>query len=284
MGTTLVGNRMFASQVIAGVDVVVAGIWVPAGSMIRSVTGYVVFEAAVERGLNEIGLGAVAAYVLPVQDPDTSGSMNTTWDRLVPKDGSSEVLDLDTGNADAAKFWEPGGQSWETVFEVGVQPRKLMQKHFMSSMGHNAIAVNRDPETTFDYEYIGGATIPVKAVGPMFVDGPALLAVAVASPLTTLTSATAAIAAITEPEWAQLQYIDEVLERAYLHLLGLTETGAETPFEEATALLKTHLDPFVLEVSGGIFQPTTWNVIGEMRFEVEVQGSLPRGKPINLGA
>ena len=35
---------------------------------------------------------------------------------------------------------------------------------------------------------------------------------------------------------------------------GLTEAGAETPFEEATVLLRTHMDPSVLEVAGGIFK------------------------------
>ncbi len=284
MPTRLVANRMFAQQVIAGQDSVVAGLWVPAKSTIRSIWGYVQYEAAVERGLNEVAQGALAGYILPVLDPDSTGTMSTVWDALVPKDDGGDVLDLDTSAGDSASFWEPGLQVWEEVFDVGLQPLKIYEQHFLSSMGMNAIAVNRDPATPFDYEYIGGSRLAFNLRGPFRVDGPSLLVFAAGSPATTQTNGSAALAAIAEADWAQLQFIDEVLERSMLHILGLIEVGAETPFEEATALLRAHLDPPVLEVAGGIFQPTTWNLTGEARFVVEVQGKLPSGQTINLGA
>lgn len=281
--TKLLAHRTFATQVTSGLDVVVAGIWVPANSIVRGFVGSITFEAAVERGLNEIAMGSVAAYLMPVIDPDTSGTMAAVWDQQVPKDTSTDVLDFDKAAANAATFWEPGATTWEHVFDVGLAPTRMFQRKFMSSMGQNAIAVNRDPESSFDYEYIGGLTVPVSVQGPVRVTEPSLLAVAVGSPSTNLTSATTAISSIAEEDWAQLQFIDEVMERALLHVLGLTELGAETPWEEATALLRRHLDPSVLEASGGIFQPTTWNISGVMGFDVDVQGRLPRGRPIDLG-
>lgn len=284
MGTKLVAHRMFAQQVIAGADSVVAGVYLPANTMFHGVAGHCTFEAAVERGLNEVALGALAGYILPLPDPDSSGTLSAQWDALVPKDSNSDDLDLDTGAGDATPFWEPGFTKWEEVFDVGYQVRSLYNKHFMASMGQNAIAVNRDPATPFDYEYIGGKTMRVGVRGDLFIPGPSVCIFAAGSPLTTGTSATAPLAAIAEADWAQLQYIDEVMERAYLHVLGLVEAGAETPFEEATALLQLHLDAQVLEVAGGIFQPTTWNLSGEFRFDYEVQGRLPRGNVIDLGA
>lgn len=283
MGTRVIARRMFGLQVTSGGDKVAAGMWVPANSIVRGVLGHVTFEAAVERGLNEIAQGALAVYVMPVIDPDSSGTMDAVWNSQVPKDSSLDVLDFDKATQVTAPFWEPGATTWEHVFDVGLSPVRMYQAHFLSSMGQNAIAVNRDPETAFDYEYIGGKTLPVALKGPMRVSVPSLLAVGCASPLTTLTSATAAIAAIGEQDWAQLQFIDEVMKRAMMDVLGLTEAGAETPWEEATALLRTHLDPSVLEVAGGIFQPTTWNLSGEMAFEVEVQGSIPTGRTVDLG-
>ncbi len=282
MGTELVGRRMFAQQVAAGADQIVAGMWLPARTVLKSVRGYCVFEAAVERGLNEIGMGALGGYILPVVDPDAASTMATIWDAQVPKDSTVETLDLDAGTGVAAPFWEPGSQKWESIYDVGQQTLRIFESHFLSGMGHNAIAVNRDPETSFDYEYIGGKTIGVDQSGGMRVHGPSLVAFAVGSPATTATSATAAIAAITEEQWGQLQFIDHVVERAMLHLLGLTELGAETPWEEATALLRQHVSPAVLEVAGGIFQTTTWNVIGEMEFVIEVEGRIPAGQRIDL--
>ncbi len=282
MPTELIGRRVFAAQVIAGADQMVGGMWLPAHTVLKRVRGYCVFEAAVERGLNQVSMGAIAGYILPVVDPDAGSNMATIWDTQVPKDVTSETLDLDEATASGAPFWEPGAQKWENLYDVGNSPVRLFERHFLSGMGHNAIAVNRDPESTFDYEYIGGKTIPIDIEGQMRVDGPSLIAFAIGSPLTTVTSATAAVAAISEADWPQLQFIDHVIERALLHLLGLTEAGAETPFEEATAMLKTHLSPPVLEVSGGIFQPTTWNCIGELEFTVEVEGTLPTGKTVDL--
>ncbi len=81
----IMAQRMFQRTVSGGADAVVAGMWVPAGSVINGVNAYVNFEANAVKTLSQIGLGAVELWWLPVDDPDDGASMDTTWDQKVPK-------------------------------------------------------------------------------------------------------------------------------------------------------------------------------------------------------
>ncbi len=90
------------------------------------------------------------------------------------------------------------------------------------------------------------------------------------------TSSTEVIAGLAEEDWGQLQYIDHVMERAMLNLLGVQEVGAETPWEEATVLLKKYLRPLVLETQAASFVGVTWNCGGEMDYTIEVEGTMGR--------
>lgn len=259
-----------------------AGMWLPANSVLWGVRGYVVFESSTIIPSRDVGMASLGVAVLPIHDPDGVGTMDQEWDTHVDKDSSALTLDMDEATADGKNFWEPGAQIWEETFEVGGETRMLMKQTFLSGFGHNSLAENRDPETPFGYEFIGGKRMDVRLKGGMRTDRPSLVAIAAGSPLTTITSATAAIAAMAEADWGQLQFIDHVLERAMLALLGVMEGGAETPWEEATALLKTHLDPAVFETSAGTFVPLTWDTYGQVTFDVSLEGRMPKDL-IDLG-
>ncbi len=271
--TLLKAHRMFGIQGGTG-DVVLAGMWIPAKSTIRRIQGYCVYEGTTILSPLDVHAGSMAGYILPMRDPDSVGTMNVEWERLVPKDSAQESLDLDTSGSDSSTFWEPGEQRWQEVFEVGSMPVKLYEQHFLAGIGHNSIIANRDPETPFAYEFLAGTRLSVNLNGPIHVDQPSLLVFASGSPDLDATSITQAQQAITENEWGQLQFIDHVMERAHLHLIGLVETGAETPWEEATALLKRHLDPLVFEPLANTFVQIGWLTYGEFEFDVEVEGTM----------
>lgn len=274
MSTRMKARRTFQRNVVADSDDVVAGVWLPAKTKVNSVRGYASFTAG-QQALGVAVMGALEGWVLPVEDPDTAQTMEVVWDLFVPKDTGANVLDLDTATQDTTPFFEPGEVYWESIFDIGAQPRRLYHQHFMSTIGHNAISVNRDPATPFLYEYLPGKVVRF-GTGPFRVDGPSLLVFGAAAPLMDVTSASAALDALAEEDWGQLMFIDHVLERAQLSLLGLTEATAETPWEEAVVLLRTYLDPIVLEETAGSFLGINWSVKGEMQVEVEVQGTMPK--------
>ncbi len=280
--TKLKAHRMFALIGGTASNVVLAGMWIPAKSTITRVRGYVVYESQTILTPQTVFMGSLEGYILPVTDPDSVGDMDALWNAQVPKDSTAEVLDLDAGSADSSPFWEPGAQRWEHVFDVGAQPTRVHASHFLCGIGHNSIVANRDPDTPFAYEFLGGKMVTVNLRGGFYVDRPSLLVFASGSPATTATSITQAKEAIQENEWGQLQFIDHVMERAMLDLLGIKETGAETPWEEATNLLKKHLDPLVLEPLAGTFEAVAWMTYGEFDFDVSVQGTMP-SRSVDLG-
>lgn len=270
----MLARRTFQRTIGAGGDDVLAGVWLPAKTRVNSVRGYVSCRAT-KQAIGVATMSAVEGWVLPVDDPDATATMEVHWDTHVPKDRFDDVLDLDTVAQDTGSFFEPGEIYWESVFDIGVQPRRLFHHHWMSTAGHNSLSINRDPETPFLYEFIPGKTLAI-GTGPFMVREPSLLVFGGAGPDMDRTSPSVAIAPLAEEDWGQLQFIDHVLERAQLHLLGLFEAGAETPFEEASALLRSYLDPDVLEETAGIFLPVAWNMLGEMQVDLTVQGSLPK--------
>ncbi len=133
----------------------------------------------------------------------------------------------------------------------------------------------QDTETPFLEHWFPGSVERVDFRRQVRVTSPSLAVFAVAVPDTLQTSATQAVAAFTENEWGRIKYIDTVLEMAMLDLLGLTESGAETPWEEASALLREYLDPSVLETNAGAMVGASWNAVGELVFDVVVPGTMP---------
>ena len=83
--------------------------------------------------------------------------------------------------------------------------------------------------------------------------------------------------ALTEPEWMQVKYAKSMLERSALHLMGVIEAGAETPWEEATALLQKQLDPDVYEETSGAFVSVGYEVWYEAMVDFSVVGDIKIG-------
>ncbi len=164
---------------------------------------------------------------------------------------------------------------WEKLLDIGVQPRRIFHRHGLLTPA-NAIAMSRqDTETPFVDHWFPRAVVNVNVRQQYRVRSPSLCVFAVASPDMSQTSASVPLNALAETDWGQIKYIDHVVERAMLDLLGITEAGAETPWEEASALLRRHLDPVALEMDAGVFTNITWQAAGELVFDHVVPGRMP---------
>lgn len=265
------------SAVSSDTDSILAGVWLPSGAILQGVHGEISIVGSTQSLLSTVGVYGLEGWILPVEDPDTVGTMNAVWDFFVPKDGTADLLDLDTAVSDSKPFYEPGEISWEFLFDIGRNARRIYHRHKFLSAANGAIMTRQDVETPFLDHYFPGDVQRVSVERPIRVTGPSLVAFAGTSPLGDATSATAAVAAFTEPEWGQIKYIDHVMERAMMAILGLTEAGAESPWEEAADLLREYLDPLVLENNAGALAVNAWNFFGELVFDIIVPGKLPLG-------
>ncbi len=275
MTTTMRIRRQFATSVSAGTDDVIAGVFMPSDTVIGNIRGRVSLHSQI-LAVNNVVHAAVEGWILPVSDPDAATTMSALWDALVPKDTSVNALDLDTGAADATPFYEGGTILWEKVFDVGASPRRVFHMHDDFSLGHNNVVSQQDVESAFLQEWFAGKDFMINVPRTFRVTVPSLFVVGVASPVADRTSATTPIAGLAETDWAQIKYIDHVMERAVLDLLGVIEAGAETPWEEATALLRQHIDPLMLEADAGTFLGATWFTSGEIVADHTVPGIMAK--------
>ncbi len=269
-------RRIFAVSTGAGTDDVIFGAFMPGGTTMSKIKGLVQMHSDALI-VNGVVAAAIEGWVLPVFDPDAATTMSALWDALVPKDRTDDVLDLDTGAADSASFYEGGAIVWEKVFDVGLQPKRVFHWHDYASFSYHNIKAQQDVETPFAEEWFAGFNVPIVIPRPIRVSQPSLLVFGVGSPLMDRTSATAPIAGLIENRWGQIKWIDHVMERAFLDLIGLTEGGAETPWEEASRLIAEHLDPMMLEADAGVFDPAIWFASGEVTMVHHVPGTIGKG-------
>lgn len=282
MPTRMFARRMSQIAVPASSDQVFAGISLPSGSTINNVN-IDVSVLQTTTGLEMIrAVGyAVEGWILPVLDPDLADTYDDIFDALVPKDTDTQVLDLDTVALDTAPFYEPGEANWAELFDVGLQPELVYRRKRVLTAANGSLMNFPDSQSPFTGLWVPGDHFKVKLRKRYAVRQPSVLVFGFASPAFDDTVSTVQTA-LAEAEWAQVKYIRHVLERAVLHVLGVVEAGAETPWEEATALLQKHLDPDVFEETAATFASVEWTVIADAMVDHSVEGALGNNA-ISLG-
>ncbi len=270
--------RMFARrlanrQILSGEDRVLIGLSLPSGSRVNNISIEVHCLQTLPIAVEEVTMYAVEGWIVPVLDPDAATQLDTIWDELVPKDTDVETIDLDTGSGDATPFYEPGEPDFSDLMDVGLRPERIYHKNRLLSMANGSIYTFQDNQTPFLPRWVPGDSFRIRIRKNYAIHQPSVLMFAVANPSLDDTS-NVSLKAAAEAEWGQTKYIGHVLERALLHLFGVTEAGAETPWEEATALLKKHLEPDVFEAVAASFNPSTWDFTMKAIIDHSVEGRL----------
>lgn len=270
--------RMFARHLLnrvvtAGVDRVVLGVPLPSGSRLNNLHAEVSLSQRLFLNFQTVVGYGCEAWIIPVIDPDTVVTYDTIWDRFVPKDTDVEVIDLDTAAADASSFFEPGEPDFTQIFDVGFRPERIFKRNRILTSSNGSIMSTQDHETPFGPNWIPGDNFDIRVRKRYHVEQPSVLLVGIANPALDDTQSSMGDT-LTEPKWGQVKYMQHVLERAMLHLFGITETGAETPWEEATALLKEILEPDVREETAGTFLAPDWDVTCRAMVDFSVEGEF----------
>ena len=273
MSTRLFARRNSQVTVTPGTDEVMMGISLPSQTMINNISVKVKMSCVAELTAIQVLMYAVEGWILPVHDVDAASQYDTLWDNLVPKDSDVQTLDLDTVAADSSSFYEPGEVDFSSLLAVGLRPERLYHRHRVLHAHRDAVFTYQDNESPFSVIWFGGDTFEISIRKTLAVHQPSVLVFGFASPSLDDT-VTAVQSMLAENEWGQIKYIDDTLEMLMRHVLGLVETGAETPWEESTAVIMKHLDPDLYEEIGGSFSPQTFTVYTEAMIDHSVVGSL----------
>lgn len=218
---------------------------------------------------------ACGAYLVKVEDPDTAVSYQALWDRHVPKVSDLDTIDLDTAGEDTSPFWHPGEADFDAIFDMGDRPLKLFMRKKMLNFANPGSAGMRfqDAATPFAAQWLGADSFKVKVNRSIRVSSPSVVLIAISSASMDDTTATPHTV-LTENEWAQVQYVEATLERALMDQMNLVEAGAETPWENASVLLRKHLAPDVFEETAASFIQDAYNVFTQMDFAHTVPGAM----------
>lgn len=260
----------------AGVDFVLMGISLPSDTVVNSINfhgGVVPAASAVELTPNQVTRYALEMWVLPIDDPDASADFDDVWDTLVPKDTDVQTLDLDAETADVQIFYEPGEVDWQSVFDVGIRPRRLWHHHKTLSINNTMGIRFVDSQTPFESKWQPGDQFSFRHSKPFRVTQPSVLLIGCGVPASDDTDTTIE-SPLAENEWPRVKYLGDTLILALHEVLGLTEATAETPWEEAADLLQRHLDPDVTETDGQFFAAAALRTYGEMVVDHSVVGTL----------
>lgn len=230
--------------VAVGVDSVIGDCPLPSECVQNNVWGecHVINTEADMPDIDEASMYAVQGWVLPVIDPDTATDVNALWDALVPKDADVTAggFDLNTIGVNAAQFFEEGEINLDAIMGLSntdPQKRWFRRKKMLSFANTGRQHIAGTPDTFYMTDLF-----PVRSKKNIMADMISESLLAFATPNLGDID-TARNLPGTEAIWMQLKYVDVVLEQAWMQLVGLTEAGAETPYEDAALAIQDMLEP-----------------------------------------
>lgn len=240
-------------DVASGSDEVVASMPMPSECVQNNVWGECQLLSESDILISAAMLYGMDGYVLNLPDPDTQDSIDDLWDRLVDKDEAvaSGAIDLDTTTEDTTPHYEAGEPSLGAIMDEHTYND---DNHWFSRRGMMSFASS---PTGFNWvtgtlsTYNPRDVFKIRSRKSIFTElhSMSLLGLSVPNIVTTGTVPSSPPAGT----FIQEKYLEVILEQAWMHITGIIEAGAETPWEEASAGVQELLEPAVYEDTIGAF-------------------------------
>lgn len=249
-------------------DQIITGVPIPADGVLKNVwleihgisAAISVFFAA---------MYGITGYIVPVLDPDNVVPLDTLWDTQIPKDIelASGAYDLDVGATDSSPEMEWGEVNTETLFQAGVGPKQIFERKGLVTFTSAKLGFETGTPDTFTPSF----AIKTQLKQVTRVSVPSVVMFGLSSPTMTDTT-TSERSTPSEAQWSQYKYLEMTLEQALLDAIGLTEAGAETPYEEALAFLADIIERDALEDDAGSFAAVAWTTFTKATYQISVPG------------
>jgi len=255
-------------QIGADTDTVIAAVPIPAGGSLQGVwlESHV---ASIALPFTRVGMYGVTGFVLPVLDPDAGQTFDQIWDLQVPKDTSdgAGAFDMDTAGVDSTAEFDVGQLDIAGgIMESSSAPLEIFRRRKILSVSNSPFVYL---DSTIKYHALDTFNTHIKR--RVRVDVPSVFILGFSSPGYVETESL--LTTPTEKEWSMLQYVEVVLENAFMNLIGLTESGAETPFVESSSFLANFLEQAAVDpASGPNLASTTWSVTTKATYCIDVPG------------
>ncbi len=269
----LISRKLSSAAVAANTDQVVGAVPIPPGGKLLKVNleQAVISPVLAALPINKAVMYGCSGWVVPMVDPDAAQSYNNAWDTLVPKeqDATNLALDLDSGTTVTTPESEPGMMDANALFEANVMmPKKFFGRERLLTYAGTGPVVGAAAVDT----WTPGEQYVTKMSPNIYCQMHSYGLMGFSSPALSSTGSTI-WAVPTEQEWSILQYLEKFLDMMLVDAIGLTETGAETPYEEANQFIAELLEDFVFETTADDFHPQTWTVFTKSTWDIMTPGT-----------
>lgn len=276
MSLILYPQRFTSQTVDPNTDSVVFGIQIPSDSEFQGLWGKLhgITEGDIDVH-NAVWCG-MSMYMAAHADPDDLTSFETLWDEIVPKD-NLEVpgsFNLDQATADTSPDFNLGEPDIQMLFDMGQPPIKLWERQELISFassptGHTVVSADMDDYwPTFVWDRI-------RVRRQVKTTVPTLMMAGFSSPDTPAQTTTLPV--VTENAYQIIKYMKSMLEYAWVEWMGLTEAGAESPFENIAGIIVGYLEPAAFIEVAARMPAIGWQVWGQFRAQIKVPGELSIG-------
>lgn len=211
-------------------------------------------------------------WVIHVEDPDTAQNVDVLYRTMVPfdQDVAQGAFDLDTSAPESGPAFEPGEPSLEAIIDASNVDDN---KHWFKRRKMLSYASHPRGFNNSDLSWVPSDVFQVRSRRNIPVDLMSVSAFAVTVPSMNDTTATAPATPGDEKTWIQIKYMEVILEQAWMYLVGLVETDAETPYEDAALLIEDFLEPTVFEnTAGQFFSTAVFETFTSMTWDITVPG------------
>lgn len=267
-------RRYGAVDAAAGEDEAIFGFPIPAESTLNFMKGEFHFLPSIAVDILDVVLYGLECWILKSDSFADFATINNLWNTMVPKDDGVVELD-DDFTLDVDNVFEPGLVNPAQIFDQELLgPERIYQTQKMHSIATTQFGFKPGSPDTFFPSSLERANIKKKyraiddSAAVWGISSPALDA------LTSEASILGGVALEVDGFYI-MKYMSDFIDKAMVDLVGtgLTETGAESPFEDIMDFTLELLENAGVNNSTGDFTPITWTVAGKMTAGVRVPGT-----------
>lgn len=249
--TDIIIRKSLGRTAGANTDRVISFCPLPEDCVLKSVEGRFITNWGAFHDFSDMFRYGVAAFVIPVEDPDTNVALDTIWDQRVPKDAdwAEDGLDLDTGSGNTAPEFEPGEPSVFALINEQAGLREIFRYRKTVTMADMGVSPILDTTAKFFPQDKQKVNINKSYRGMQH----SLIMFGVSNPENVDVSATLPLMP-TEVEWNMMKFIDHVVEGSFIALSGLGDEEAVSvtlPYETAMLFLAALIEDDTRQEAGG---------------------------------
>ncbi len=272
-------RRWSTQDVAPGADEALVSWPVPNESIINSVTGTIHMVSLAAAGLTNAVSFGIEGWMLQTDDIATDFADQTAiWDTSVPKDDGSEVLD--SGFApQAGSMFEPGLIDAAQMFDQELlSPHRIFQVNPILTLASRPVGFVPGTPSTFHPTAV--IEVDVKGRYKLGFDGALVFGAGSPAWDATVNNDIIQILGTHQKALYAMAHIDDVLDKAMIDFLVLTEAGATAPYDDIMTWLMNLLDTVQEETtaSGG-FLALTLTFTTKMIAGIAVPGTM-RGRTL----